>query len=291
MSTDTAADTTAGTAARPRPSGLAAPPPAAAPAADYQPFAASSVIISEQLCEAVDLRAGWQVLDVATGTGNAALAAARRGCEVVGIDLVTEGLHRGVLRAAAEGLGVRYAAADATRLPFPDARFNAVLSTLGVIFACDQQAAANELLRVCRPGGRLGMANWTPDGWTASFFALLRRLTGPAGGAGASPFRWGSEAGLRELLGDRVRCLTATRRTFVSRHTSPQRFWAFLQATNGFVQARLDTLDPAASAQADREVLALLRRFNRADDGTAVIAHDYVQVTAVKAGTAAGAGA
>lgn len=252
---------------------------------DYQPFAATSLIISERLCEAVGLRAGWRVLDLATGTGNAALAAARRCCHVVGVDLIAGGLDRARLRARAEGLHARFLAADALCLPFPDGAFDAVVSTLGVIFAGDHQTAADELLRVCRPGGRVGLANWTPDGWTAAFLATLLELTSPhrPRNQGASPFRWGTEEGLKDLFGDRLARLSAHRRTFHARHHNPESFWAFIQATNPFVRARMEAADPATQRRVTRQVLALIDRFNRADDGTVVAAQDYLEVVAVRA--------
>lgn len=248
----------------------------------YQRFAATAVIIGEQLCEAVDLRAGWRVLDVATGTGNSALSAARRCCTVVGVDTDPGGFAQGRRRAAAEGVAVTFAGGDATRLPFADASFDAVVSTLGVMFAGDQQAAADELVRVCRPGGRIGLASWTPDGWAASFFALLGRLTRPEVTDRVCPFRWGSEQGLRALLGDRVADLTVTPRTFHARHHTPAAYWRFIQDTSGFVQQRLAGVDPALRAQVDADVLVLLARFNRSGDHTVVAAHDYLEAVAVK---------
>ena len=251
---------------------------------DYQAFAATSVIIGELLCEAVDVRAGWRVLDVATGTGNAALAASRRFCTVVGVDLVPDGLGTGRRRAAAEGVDVTFVAGDASRLPFPDESFDAVVSTLGTMFAFDQQAAADELVRVCRPGGRIGLVNWVPDGWAAAFFSMLVELTGaPPNGDSESLFRWGTETGLEELFGENVASLLTTRRTFRARHLSPESYWRFVQHTSDFVQDRLACVDAGTRRRIDAEVMALVRRFNRSDDATVLTVHDYLEAVAVKA--------
>ena len=173
---------------------------------DFAVVGSLITIVSEQLCEAVDLRAGWVVLDVATGSGNTALAAARRFCEVTGVDFVPALLERGRERAAAERLPVTFLEGDAEALPFPDAAFDAVLSTFGVMFAPNQERAAAELLRVCRPGGKIGLANWTPDGLAAEHFRTVGRHVPPPPGL-PPPTRWGTEAGLRELFGDRISAL------------------------------------------------------------------------------------
>ncbi|CAA9520952.1 MAG: Methyltransferase type 11 [uncultured Thermomicrobiales bacterium] len=146
---------------------------------DYAVVGSTLVVMAEQLCEAVDPRAGQRILDVATGHGNAALAAARRFCEVTAIDYVPALLERGRQRAAAEGLEVAFAEGDAENIPFPDASFDIVFSTLGAMFAPDQEKAAAELLRVCRPGGKVGLANWTPDGFIGEMFRVTGRHVPP----------------------------------------------------------------------------------------------------------------
>ena len=155
-------------------------------AGNYAVFAAPFMIVSETLCEAVDLRAGSRVLDVACGAGNTALAAARRFAEAVGVDYVPALLARGRERAAAERLPVAFQEGDAEALPFPDASFDVVLSTFGVMFAPDQARAAAELLRVCRPGGTIGLANWTPEGFTGQSSAIRNRYA-PPGDRGRRP--------------------------------------------------------------------------------------------------------
>lgn len=258
----------------------------------YQRFAATTVIMSESLCEAMGLRAGWRVLDIGAGTGNAALAAARRNAQTTAVDLDVGMLARGEVRAGVEELSFCSVAGDATRLPFPDATFDAVVSTLGVMFAEDQPAAADELLRVCRPGGRIGMVNWARDGWTDNLLHTLVslisggecRCPGACGDKTApTPFRWGSEVGLWSLFADGLADLAVTPRTFYAYHHSPQRLWQFLTETNGFIKACCDRVSPAMRDEMHRETMTLLKRFNHADDGTVVLAQDYVEAVAVRA--------
>ena len=180
-------------------------------AGDFAVVGTGQQIVGEALCEAVDLRAGSRVLDVACGAGNTALAAARRFAEVVGVDYVPALLARGRERAAAERLPVAFQEGDAEALPFPDASFDVVLSTFGVMFAPDQAQAAAELLRVCRPGGTIGLANWTPEGFTGQSSAIRNRYAPPPPGL-APPGRWGTEDGVRALLGEGVADVRAERR-------------------------------------------------------------------------------
>src|SRR6516225_5522452 len=156
---------------------------------DFSVVAARIVFQAEHLCETADLQAGWKVLDVATGSGNAALAAARRGCEAVGVDYVAALLERGRVRAAAEHLDVRFVEGDAENLPFPDASFDGVLSIYGVMFAPDHARAAAELTRVCRSGGRIALASWAPNGFIGETFKIFSRYIPPARGV-EPPIRW-----------------------------------------------------------------------------------------------------
>src|SRR4051812_11606862 len=166
---------------------------------DFAVVATRIVFQAEHLCETADLQAGWTVLDVATGSGNAALAAARRGCEAVGVDYVPALLERGRLRATAEHLDVQFVEGDAQGLPFPDASFDAVLSIYGVMFAPDHERAASELVRVCRPGGRIALASWTPDGFIGETFKVFSSYLPPAPGL-KPPVRWGDERYLVSLF-------------------------------------------------------------------------------------------
>src|SRR6476620_3111354 len=171
---------------------------------DFSVVAARIVYQAEQLCETADLQAGWHVLDVATGSGNAALAAARRGCQTVGIDYVPALLERGRARAVAEHLSVEFLEGDAEQLPFPDAAFDAVVSIYGAMFAPDHRLAASELMRVCRPGGRIALACWTPEGFIGETFRLFSRYLPPAAPGLQPPVRWGDEDYQCELFGDAV---------------------------------------------------------------------------------------
>jgi SAM-dependent methyltransferase len=248
---------------------------------DYAAVGTRILIMSELLCEAVDLRAGQQVLDVATGSGNAALAAARRWCEVTGVDYVPALLERARVRAQAEGLPVTFREGDAEQLPFPDAAFDVVLSVVGVMFAPDQERAARELLRVCRPGGKIGLANWTPDGFVGELFRVMGRYVPPPPGL-KSPALWGTDERLRELFGDGVGSLHVTRRSFFYRYRSGEHFLEFFRATYGPTLKAFESLDATAHENLGRDIVDLVRRFNVAEDGTMVWPSDYIEVVAVR---------
>src|SRR5690349_18091524 len=187
---------------------------------DYAVVGTTLQIVGEELCEALDLRAGQKVLDVAAGNGNASLAAARRWCEVVSTDYVASLLERGRMRAEAEGLSLAFREADAEALPYEDASFDVVLSTFGVMFTPNQEQAATEMLRVLKPGGRIGLANWTPDGFIGQLFKTLGKHLPPPPGA-KPPSSWGTRARLAQLFEPRVTTVTATPRDFVFRYRSP----------------------------------------------------------------------
>lgn len=248
---------------------------------DYAAVGATLQVIAEQLCEAVDLRAGEGVLDVATGSGNAALAAARRFADVVGIDYVPALLERGRARSAAEGLRVDFREGDAEALPFADGSFDVVLSTLGVMFAPDQEKAAAELLRVCRAGGRIGLANWTPDGFIGEVLRAVGRHVPPPAGL-KSPVLWGTEDRLRDLFGAAVGSLTVTRRSFVFRYHSPEHWLEFFRTSYGPTHKAFDALDAAGQAELRRDLLDVVGRFNASGDGTMVAPSDYLEVVAVR---------
>lgn len=250
-------------------------------AGDYQRIAACILIVSEHLSEAVDLRAGQRVLDVATGTGNTALAAARRFCEVTGTDYAPSLLERARQRAAAEGLSITFQEGDAEALPFPDASFDVVLSTFGVMFSPDQERAARELLRVCRPGGKIGLANHTPDSWIGEIFRTTgRHIPSPPGLK--PPVLWGTEDRLRELLGEETVSLTATRRSFVWRFRSPQHYLEFFRTFYGPTLKGFEALAPAEQEALARDLEDAVLRFNRSDDETLVVPSDYLEVVATR---------
>lgn len=249
---------------------------------DFAAVGTRLVIVGETLCEAVDLRAGSGVLDIACGSGPAALAAARRFCDVTGVDYVPALLERGRERAAAERLEVDFQEGDAEALPYPDASFDVVLSTFGVMFAPDQPRAAAEVLRVCRPGGTIGLANWTPEGMNGQMFAINARYLPPPPGM-PSPARWGTEDGVRALLGEGASEIRFARRPFIFRFRSPDHWLEFFRANFGPVHTAFGALDPDGQAAYAQDLLALLDRFNEADDGTLVAPAEYLEVVATRA--------
>ena len=251
-------------------------------AGDYTQIGSTLVLMSELLCETVDLHAGQTVLDVAGGTGNAALAAARRFGEVTCTDYVPALLERARQRAEAEGLPIAIQEADAENLPFSDASFDVVLSAIGAMFAPNQEQVARELLRVCRPGGKIGMTNWTPEGFVGELFRTTGRHVPPP--PGLKPvFRWGTEAGLRELFGDGVRDLTLMPRQHIFRFRSPEHFVDHFRTYYGPTQKAFDALDAAGQEQLTNDLLDLVRRWNRAGDETAIWPSDSLEVVAVRA--------
>ena len=252
--------------------------------ADYSAVGVRLLLTAELLCEAVDLRAGERVLDVACGNGNAALAAARRFCQVVGIDYVPSLLEGARRRAQAEGLEASFEEADAEDLPFPDASFDAVLSTCGAMFAPDQERTARELLRVCRPGGRIGMVNWVPDGYVGALFRAIGRYLPPPPGV-RPPVLWGSEDRLRELFGARV-TISAPRRTFLWRWPSPEHQVEFFATFYGPTHKALAAIGTDRAAQLKAEMVEVARSFNVSDDDTLVLRQDYLQVVVRKPATA-----
>jgi len=247
---------------------------------DYSVVGTTLQIVGETVCEAADVQSGEDVLDVAAGNGNATLAAARRGAAVVSTDYVNPLLEAGRARAAAEHLPVEFRTADAEDLPFAPHRFDVVLSTFGVMFTADHARAAGELLRVTRPGGRIAMANWTPDGFIGQLFKTLGRHLPPAAGA-RSPALWGTEAYLKELFGGGAAELRCTRREFNFRYRSPQEFVQVFRQWYGPVHKAFGALgDKAGALEAD--MLALMEQCRRADAKTLVVPGEYLEVVVVR---------
>lgn len=251
-------------------------------AGDYNQIAAIILLTSELLVDGIDLAAGEQVLDVAGGTGNASLAAARRFGAVTCTDYVPELLERAQLRAEVEGLVVTFQVADAENLPFADASFDVVLSTFGAMFAPNQERVAQELLRVCRPGGRIGMTNWTPDGFLGEMFRATGRHVPPPPGL-RPVFCWGTEDGLRELFGDGISDLRITPRQHTFRFPTPEHFVDYFRAYYGPTQKAFDALDAAGQIQLAHDLAEVVRRYARPDVDTAIWGGDYLEVIAVRA--------
>ena len=249
---------------------------------DYAIIGTTLQIVGELLCEAVDLRAGERVLDVAAGNGNATLAAARRFAEVTSTDYTTSLLERGRDRAGAERLDIAFQFADAENLPFPDASFDIVLSTFGVMFAPAQQQAATELLRVCRPGGRIGLASWTPEGFIGDLFRTIATHVPPVPGI-ASPLLWGSRAHLETLFAGAA-SIAHVNQYFTFRYRSPEHFVDSFRRYYGPTHKAFLALDDAGQAALEGDMLALLRKANRGggSDAGLVVPGEYLETVVTR---------
>ncbi|CCE11973.1 Methyltransferase type 11 [Bradyrhizobium sp. STM 3843] len=248
---------------------------------DYAIVGTTLQIVGETLCEALDLRAGQKVLDVAAGNGNATLAAARRWCSVVSTDYVPALLERGRLRAAADGLPVEFREADAEALPFEDGVFDVVLSTFGVMFTPDQDRAAAELARVCKRGGKIGLANWTPDGFIGQVFKTLGSYLPPPAGA-KSPALWGKASRIEEMFGAEASSIRCEPLHFVFRYRTPGHFLDVFRTYYGPMLKAFAALDTLRQDALHRDLLALIARHNRAEDGTMVVPSEYLEVVVTK---------
>ena len=244
---------------------------------DYAVVGTTLQIVGESLCEALDLRAGERVLDVAAGNGNATLAAARRWCDVVSTDYVPALLERGRARAGAEGLPVQFEQADAENLPYADRSFGVVMSSFGVMFTPDQDKAAAEMARVCKSGGRIGLANWTPTSFVGEIFKLIGKYLPPPAGV-KSPALWGTEARLRELFGERLNKIAIESKNFVFRYHSAAHWLEVFRTFYGPMRKAFAALDAAKQEALAADLIALAEKFNRATDGTLVAPSEYLEV-------------
>ena len=243
---------------------------------DYAVIGTTLQIVGEQLCETMNLRSGAKVLDVAAGNGNATLAAARRFCTVTSTDYVDTLLDKARERAAAERLDVAFQIADVEALPFDDGSFDAVISTFGVMFTPDQARAAAELSRVCRSGGQIALANWTPEGFIGQVFKTIGKHLPPPPGV-KSPALWGTEAALQDLFGASALSIDLTPRLFQFRYLSADHFLEIFRTYYGPVHKAFLALGESGEAL-EADLLALLERFNVANDGTLVVPSEYVEV-------------
>ena len=250
-------------------------------AGDFGRVGVTLQIVGETLCEAVDVAAGERVLDVAAGNGNASLAAARRFAEVTSTDYVPALLEQGRRRAEAEGLPVTFQAADAERLPFEAGSFDVALSTFGVMFAPDQERAAAELLRVVRPGGRIGLASWTPEGFLGALFRLIATFVPPPPGV-RSPMGWGSEPRIVDLFGRHASDIRTNRRTYAFRYRSPEHWVDFFRAYYGPTHKAFAALDAAGQSVLQAALVDLLRESNAHRGGALVVPAEYLEVVITK---------
>jgi SAM-dependent methyltransferase len=248
---------------------------------DYAVIGTTLQITGELLCEAIDLRSGHRVLDVAAGNGNATLAAARRWAEVTSTDYVPSLLTRGRARAEAEGLPVTFQHADAEDLPFADGSFDVVLSVFGVMFTPNQEQAATELMRVCRSGGKIGLVNWTPESFVGHMFRTIGKYIPPAPGV-KPPSLWGTEGRLRELFGDGISELSVTKRHFVFRYRSAEHCLDTFRTYYGPMYKAFAALDAAQQASLARDLLDLLERFNTGGSETLTVPSEYLEVIATR---------
>lgn len=244
---------------------------------DYALIGTTLQIVGEQLCEAVDVRAGQRVLDVAAGNGNAALAAARRWCDVTATDYVATLLDGARQRAHGERFSMSYVEADAEALPFPAESFDTVLSTFGVMFTPDQERAASELVRVCKRGGKIGLANWTPDGFIGQLFKVIGRHVAPPAGV-KPPARWGTQEGLAALFETHPVAIDASPRHFCFRYRSPEHWLTIFRTYYGPVLKAFAALPAPKQRELEADLLTVAHRFNRVDDGSFVVPSEYLEI-------------
>jgi ubiquinone/menaquinone biosynthesis C-methylase UbiE len=248
---------------------------------DYAVIGTTLQIVGERLVESMDLRAGQTVLDVAAGNGNVTLAAARRWCEVTSTDYVEALLAGARRRAEADGLHVQFEIADAENLPFADASFDAVVSTFGVMFCADQDRAAAELLRVVRPGGRIGLANWTPDGFIGQLFKTIGKHLPPPAGV-KSPAIWGTQSWLNATFGAQASAVASVSQQFSFRYRSPRHFLGLFREYYGPVLKAFEALDAAGRDALAHDIIELIGRFNRSGDESMVVPAEYLEVVVTR---------
>jgi len=249
---------------------------------DYHMIGTQIQIVSEQLIEALDIHANERILDVATGSGNAALAAARRGSSVVGIDYVPALLERARRRRDAEGLDAQFIEGDAEALPYANGQFDVVSSVFGAMFAPDQEKTADELVRVTRSGGRIGLASWTPEGFIGQYFKTNAKHVPPPAGV-RSPLQWGTSERIGELFGDVAAEIRLERRFYAFRARSPQAWIEDFRRYYGPTLKSFEAVGEAGREALENDLLELIAHFNRAVDGTMVVPSEYLEVVLVKA--------
>jgi ubiquinone/menaquinone biosynthesis C-methylase UbiE len=243
---------------------------------DFNEIARQNVVMAEELVKSVDPRPGDKVLDLACGSGTAALVAARRYCKVTGIDYVPELIARARKRAEASGLPSEFIVADAQDLPFPDNSFDVILSVYGVQFAPDQEKAAAEMLRVCKPGGKIGLAGPIPEGWSGNFFATHGKYAPPPPGV-KPPLRWGTDDGLNELLGEGITSIKSEKRKALQYYLSTDHAVEVFSTWFGPTLNALEIIEEDERDNLIRDLKEVFEGYNRATDGTAIVENIYLQ--------------
>ena len=247
---------------------------------DYAVVGSTLQIVGETLCEALDVRSGQTLLDVAAGNGNVALAAARRFMQVTCTDYVPQLLAKAQARAQASGLTISFQEADVEQLPFPDQSFDNVTSSFGAMFAPNQPQTATEMFRVLKPGGKIGMANWTPDSFIGGLFKTLGRYVPPAPDL-SSPALWGTSDRLQELFPNAI-TIECTEQQYSLRYPSAQHWVTTWREIYGPLQKAFSTLSDELANDLTEDLLQLIATHNRADDGTMVVPSTYLQVIVKK---------
>jgi ubiquinone/menaquinone biosynthesis C-methylase UbiE len=250
-------------------------------AGDYAVVGTTLQIVGEELCEALDIRSGQKVLDVAAGNGNASLAAARRWCDVVATDYVPALLDRARERANADRLRIEFREADAEALPFLDESFDVVVSTFGVMFTPDHDRAAAELIRVCRSGGKIGLANWTPEGFIGQLFKTIGQYVPPPAGT-RSPALWGTQARLAELFAPHALSIASVPRYFVFRYRSAKHWLEIFKTYYGPVLKTFAVLEPQARSALEHDLMGLIERFNRSGGDSVTVPSEYLEVVVTR---------
>ena len=248
---------------------------------DYNMIGTQIQIVSELLIEALDVHSTEKLLDVATGGGNAALAAARRGLDVTGLDYVPALLDRARRRAEADELSIEFIEGDAEALPFDDGSYDVTSSVFGAMFAPNQEQTASELARVTRSGGRIGIVAHTPDGFIGNLFKVIGKHVPPPAGL-RSPIQWGTESRLRELFGDQIADLTVEKRFYTFRDRSPEHFVDYWRTYYGPTLKAFDAVGESGRGALEADMIDLIGRFNRAEDGTMVVPSEYLEAVIVK---------
>ena len=244
---------------------------------DYAVVGTTLQIVGEELCEALDVRSGQKVLDVAAGNGNVSLAAARRWCDVTATDYVPALLERARERAAAERLDIEFREADAEALPFANDSFDIVVSTFGVMFTPDQDRAAAEMVRVCKRGGKIGLANWTPQGFIGQLFKTIGKHIPPPPGV-KSPALWGTRPRIVQLFEPHAVSIKSAQRNFVFRYRSSEHWLEVFKIYYGPMLKAFAALDLPAQAALRQDLMALIAQFNRSEDGSMVVPSEYLEV-------------